>query len=190
MYDITKESGIIITTYTMMSFQGDRSKEGEIMLNEIKNVDWGLMILDEVQVVPANMFRKILSGVKSHCKLGLTATLVREDNKIEDLDFLIGPKHYEANWLDLQNEGYLARVRCVEIMCEMSPEFYTEYLKIDKSDKGRRNLLHVTNPNKFKICKSLIDYHEKQGDKILIFSDDLFSVKQYAKNLVMNNIII
>ena len=183
MFDISKESGIIITTYSMMSFQGVRSKESEYMINEIKNVDWGLMILDEVQVIPAIMFRKILSLVKSHCKLGLTATLVREDNKIEDLDFLIGPKHYEANWLDLQTEGYLARVRCVEINCEMSTDFYSEYLRIDKSDKGRRNLLHVTNPNKFRICKSLVDYHEKQGDKILIFSDDLFSVKNYARFL-------
>ena len=60
------------------------------------------MILDEVQVVPADIFRKVLDKCKSHCKLGLTATLVREDQKISDLNFLIGPKLYEANWLDLQ----------------------------------------------------------------------------------------
>ena len=70
-------------------------------MEAIKNTDWGLLILDEVQVVPAEMFRKVLAICKSHCKLGLTATLVREDNKIQDLNFLIGPKLYEANWLDL-----------------------------------------------------------------------------------------
>jgi DNA excision repair protein ERCC-3 len=62
-----------------------------------------LLILDEVQVVPASMFRKVISLIKSHCKLGLTATLVREDEKIRDLNFLVGPKLYEANWQDLQD---------------------------------------------------------------------------------------
>jgi DNA excision repair protein ERCC-3 len=62
-----------------------------------------LLILDEVQVVPAEMFRKVISLIKSHCKLGLTATLVREDDKIRELNFLVGPKLYEANWQDLQD---------------------------------------------------------------------------------------
>ena len=52
-------------------------------------------------VVPAHMFHKVISITKSNCKLGLTATLVREDERITDLNFLIGPKLYEANWLDL-----------------------------------------------------------------------------------------
>lgn len=51
----------------------------------------------------AASFQKVVSTVKAHCKLGLTATLVREDDKIKDLDFLIGPKLYEANWMDLTN---------------------------------------------------------------------------------------
>ena len=75
------------------------------------------------------MFQKVLDVCKSHCKLGLTATLVREDELIKDLNFLIGPKLYEANWLDLQEQGHLARVQCIEVWCEMTPEFYSEYLK-------------------------------------------------------------
>ena len=55
----------------------------------------------KVHVVPARMFRKVLSVCNAHCKLGLTATLVREDDLISDLNFLIGPKLYEANWMDL-----------------------------------------------------------------------------------------
>lgn len=55
----------------------------------------------KVHVVPAKMFRKVLSVCNAHCKLGLTATLVREDDLISDLNFLIGPKLYEANWMDL-----------------------------------------------------------------------------------------
>ena len=72
--------------------------------------EWGLMLMDEVQVLPANNFSKITEKVRAHYKLGLTATLVREDGKISQIDFLIGPKLYEANWIDLQDRGYLARV--------------------------------------------------------------------------------
>ena len=53
--------------------------------------------------------------VQAHCKLGLTATLVREDDKIQDLNFLIGPKLYEANWMELQNNGFIAKVQCAEV---------------------------------------------------------------------------
>ena len=178
LWNTKTSAGILITTYTMMAFQGSRSEQTAEILKAITETEWGLMILDEVQVVPADMFRKILSIIKSHCKLGLTATLVREDKKIEDLNFLIGPKHYEANWLDLQKEGYLARVRCIEIWSEMNVDFYEEYLK---SNSRRRMLLYVANPNKFYICKSLIEHHK--NDKIIIFSDNLFCLKRYAHEL-------
>ena len=56
-----------------------------------------------------------LVAVQAHTKLGLTATLVREDDKIQDLNFLIGPKLYEANWMELQNSGYIAKVQCAEV---------------------------------------------------------------------------
>lgn len=69
----------------------------------------------QVHVVPAHMFRRVIKVTKSHCKLGLTATLVREDDKIQDLHFLIGPKLYEANWLDLVRGGFIANVQCVEV---------------------------------------------------------------------------
>lgn len=71
----------------------------------LKEQEWGIMLLDEVHTIPANMFRRVLTLVQAHCKLGLTATLVREDDKIADLNFLIGPKIYEANWLELQKAG-------------------------------------------------------------------------------------
>lgn len=69
----------------------------------------------EVHTIPAKMFRRVLTIVQCHCKLGLTATLVREDDKITDLNFLIGPKIYEANWMELQKSGYIARVSCAEV---------------------------------------------------------------------------
>jgi len=118
-------------------------------MSKISNAEWGLLILDEVQVVPANIFKSVIDICKSHCKLGLTATLVREDEKIKNLNFLIGPKLYEANWLDLQEQGFLARVQCIEVWCDMSAEFYSEYLKA----KSRTRIsLYVNNPNKFLAC--------------------------------------
>lgn len=121
----------------------------------------------QVHVVPAHMFRKVISLTKSHCKLGLTgmpdsicfrlpatsslylfllgtensstnltaATLVREDERITDLNFLIGPKLYEANWLDLVKGGFIANVQCAEVWCPMTKEFFAEYLKKENSKK-------------------------------------------------------
>lgn len=89
----------------------------------------------EVHTIPAKMFRRVLTIVQSHCKLGLTATLLREDDKIADLNFLIGPKLYEANWLELQKRGFIARVQCAEVWCPMTSEFYKEYLVCKMSRK-------------------------------------------------------
>lgn len=99
------------------------------IIQSIAGREWGLMILDEVHVAPADMFQKVVTNVNAHCKLGLTATLVREDNKIKDLSFLVGPKLYEANWIDLTLDGYLAKVECVEVWCPMTKEFYSEYIR-------------------------------------------------------------
>lgn len=67
-----------------------RSKYSKEFITRLGEVEWGLLVLDEVQVAPAEVFKKaFLTKTKSHCKLGLTATLVREDNKIEDLQFYI-----------------------------------------------------------------------------------------------------
>ncbi|EFJ20569.1 hypothetical protein SELMODRAFT_108762, partial [Selaginella moellendorffii] len=93
-----------------------------------------------VHVVPAHMFHKVISITKSHCKLGLTATLVREDERISDLNFLVGPKLYQANWLDLVKCGYIANVQCAEVWCPMTKEFYAEYLK--KENRKQQVLIH------------------------------------------------
>ena len=108
--------------------------------------------------------------------MGLTATLLREDTKIDDLNFLIGPKLYEANWLDLSRKGHIANVQCAEVWCDMTPEFYAEYLK---TTSRKRRLIYVMNPNKFQACQFLINYHEKRGDKTIVFSDDVFALQVF-----------
>ncbi|XP_014256066.1 general transcription and DNA repair factor IIH helicase subunit XPB [Cimex lectularius] len=169
--------GILITTYSMITHTQKRSWEAEQTMKWLQTQEWGIMVLDEVHTIPAKMFRRVLTIVQSHCKLGLTATLLREDDKIADLNFLIGPKLYEANWLELQSRGFIARVQCAEVWCPMTPEFYREYLMCKTSKKL---LLYVMNPNKFRAAQFLIRYHEKRGDKTIVFSDNVFALKHYA----------
>ncbi|CAK1556300.1 unnamed protein product [Leptosia nina] len=170
-------AGILITTYSMITHGQRRSWEAEQTMKWLQAQEWGLVVLDEVHTIPAKMFRRVLTIVHSHAKLGLTATLLREDDKIADLNFLIGPKLYEANWLELQAAGFIARVQCAEVWCPMTPEFYREYL-VQKINK--KMLLYVMNPSKFRACQFLVKYHERRGDKTIVFSDNVFALRHYA----------
>uniref|UniRef100_A0A8K9XPS7 General transcription and DNA repair factor IIH helicase/translocase subunit XPB n=1 Tax=Oncorhynchus mykiss TaxID=8022 RepID=A0A8K9XPS7_ONCMY len=198
---------VAISTYSMLGHTTKRSWEAERVMEWMRSQEWGLIILDEVHTIPENlfltsvmfpkhlsnnvrvvsppprvakMFRRVLTIVQAHCKLGLTATLVREDDKIVDLNFLIGPKLFEANWMELQNNGYIAKVQCAEVWCPMSPEFYREYVAIKTK---RRILLYTMNPNKFRACQFLIKFHERRNDKIMVFADNVFALKEYAIRL-------
>jgi len=175
--DKPHNSGICISTYSMIAHTQRRSWEAEQLMKWLSEQEWGLMLLDEVHTIPAKMFRRVLTIVKAHCKLGLTATLVREDDKITDLNFLIGPKLYEANWMELQSRGFIAKVQCAEVWCPMAPEFYREYLSMTSMKKV---LLYAMNPNKFRACQFLIKFHERRNDKIIVFSDNVFALKAYA----------
>lgn len=172
---------IIICTYSMVTQNTRRAHDSKQTMDQITAREWGLMVLDEVHVVPAEMFRRVTERIKTHSKLGLTATLLREDDKIKDLNFLIGPKLYEANWLQLSEEGHIARVQCAEVWCPMTTEFYSEYLKAKTTNK--RGLLSTMNPRKFQACQFLIDFHERRGDKIIVFSDNVYALRQYAEGL-------
>lgn len=178
---LNAKAGIIICTYSMVTQNTRRAHDSQQVMDFITSREWGLMILDEVHVVPAEMFRRVTSKIKTHSKLGLTATLLREDDKIKDLNFLIGPKLYEANWLQLSEEGHIARVQCAEVWCPMTVEFYSEYLKANTTNK--RSLLSTMNPRKFQACQFLIDFHEKRGDKVIVFSDNVFALDRYARKL-------
>ncbi|CAE6522954.1 unnamed protein product [Rhizoctonia solani] len=174
------ESGIVVSTYSMIANTTNRSHESKKMMDFLTSREWGFILLDEVHVVPANMFRRVITTIKAHSKLGLTATLVREDDKISDLNYMIGPKLYEANWMDLAAKGHIANVQCAEVWCPMTPEFYHEYLR-EKSRK--RMLLYCMNPRKFQSCQFLIKFHEARGDKIIVFSDNVYALEAYAKKL-------
>lgn len=174
------ESGLVVSTYSMVANTRNRSHDSQKVMDFLTGREWGFIILDEVHVVPAAMFRRVVTAIAAHAKLGLTATLVREDDKISDLNFLIGPKLYEANWMELSQKGHIANVQCAEVWCPMTAEFYQEYLR---ENARKRMLLYIMNPTKFQACQFLIQYHERRGDKIIVFSDNVYALQEYALKL-------
>ncbi|OBA21141.1 DNA repair helicase rad25 [Metschnikowia bicuspidata var. bicuspidata NRRL YB-4993] len=176
----SSQAGLVVSTYSMVANTRNRSHDSQKVMDFLTGREWGFIILDEVHVVPAAMFRRVVSTIAAHAKLGLTATLVREDEKIYDLNFLIGPKLYEANWMELAQKGHIANVQCAEVWCPMTAEFYQEYLR---ETARKRMLLYIMNPTKFQACQFLIHYHEKRGDKIIVFSDNVYALQEYALKL-------
>eukprot|EP00746_Dinoflagellata_sp_MGD_P156848 gnl/MRDRNA2_/MRDRNA2_85992_c1_seq1.p1 gnl/MRDRNA2_/MRDRNA2_85992_c1~~gnl/MRDRNA2_/MRDRNA2_85992_c1_seq1.p1 ORF type:complete len:436 (-),score=-10.83 gnl/MRDRNA2_/MRDRNA2_85992_c1_seq1:319-1626(-) len=176
-----KSGNITITTYTMIAFSGRRSDLSRKIATDIVTREWGLLLLDEVHIVPSQIFRSVLGVIKSHCKLGLSGTLVREDEQVEDLNFLIGPKLFEGSWLDITLTGHISKVLCYEVRCQMNKNFYQNYLRT--KNENIRQLMYFMNPNKIQTCQNLIFWHEKAGHKIIVFSDNVLVLKVYAKKL-------
>ena len=171
---------ILVSTYSMFSHALDSmSRASSAVLQQVKDLEWGLLVVDEVQVMPARTFRQVATTVRAHCKLGLTATLVREDDLIEDLQYLIGPKLYEANWQDLEDNGYIAKVQCVEVWCEMSQAFWAAYLSVGSAFIQRS--LYTANPRKLAACEFLVRLHEQRGDKVIVFCDNISLLKDMAR---------
>ena len=99
-----------------------RKTKGEYRALELfDSRDWGLIIYDEVHLLPAPVFR-MTSDLQSRRRLGLTATLVREDGREGDVFSLIGPKRYDAPWKELEMAGYIATAECIEVRVDMDAE--------------------------------------------------------------------
>ncbi|CAM39916.2 putative DNA repair helicase [Leishmania braziliensis MHOM/BR/75/M2904] len=129
---------VFITTYSMViakrgNADGAAAEESRAILQAMAAQPWGLLLLDEVHTALAHHFQDVLNTIKYKCVLGLSATLLREDDKIGDLRHLVGPKLYEANWLDLTRAGFLANVECAEVQCPMPPLFLQEYRDIQRT---------------------------------------------------------
>ncbi|PPQ91788.1 LOW QUALITY PROTEIN: hypothetical protein CVT25_000433 [Psilocybe cyanescens] len=139
------DSGIVVSTYSMVANTHNRSHESKKMMKFLTS---RFILLDKVHVVPAAIFRRVVTTIEAHSKLGLTATFVREDDKIADLNYLIGPKLYEADWIDLAAKGH--------------------YHQCSGNEQSRkRMLLYCVNPIKFQSCQFLTKYHEDRRDKII-----------------------
>lgn len=129
---------VFITTYNMVIAKrghtdGAAAEESRAILKAMTSQPWGLLLLDEVHTALAHHFQEVLNTIQYKCVLGLSATLLREDDKIGDLRHLVGPKLYEANWLDLTRAGFLAKVECAEVQCPMPPSFLQEYRGLQRT---------------------------------------------------------
>ncbi|CCW59579.1 unnamed protein product [Phytomonas sp. EM1] len=128
-----KPGVVFITTYSMLiakrgNATGLTAKESEMIIGMVENNTWGLLLLDEVHTALARHFQEVLNKIRYKCVLGLSATLLREDDRIANLRHLVGPKLYEANWLELTRAGFLAKMECAEVQCPMPASFFTEYV--------------------------------------------------------------
>ncbi|KAG2189031.1 hypothetical protein INT44_004173 [Umbelopsis vinacea] len=175
-------SGVLFATYSSLLESRYRTADAKRLSQFMENTEWGLCILDEVHCVPANHFSKAVKKIKAKVKIGLTATLLREDEKIGDLDDIIGPILYEAKWKELAEKGYIAKVICTQIEMDMTPVFAEAYANIAGGNTHHtKALLAILNPNKFRICEQLIRYHESKGDKVLVYIDHIDALKFYAE---------
>src|ERR671933_1978802 len=109
----------------MLSYRSN--KEDEFPHFELFNAQsWGLIIYDEVHLLPAPVF-SITAELQARRRLGLTATLVREDGREDEVFSLIGPKKYDVPWKDLEKQGWIATAECTEIRMPLTPEERMEY---------------------------------------------------------------
>lgn len=167
---------VTITTYQMLTHR--RSVNNEFAHLELfTHQNWGLIIYDEVHLLPAPVFRATIE-IQARRRLGLTATLVREDKKEEDVFALIGPKRYDVPWKVLEARGYIAEAYCVEYRLPLPTPEAIEYAHADKRTQFR---IAAENSRKLELVKELIQNHEE--DHILIIGQYISQVNDLAKDL-------
>lgn len=126
---------VTLTTYQMLTHRPDKTEEFP-HLTIFNQRQWGLIIYDEVHLLPAPVFR-VTAEVQARRRLGLTATLVREDGRESDVFSLIGPKKYDVPWRDLEGQGWIAEALCTEVRCAMPQDVRMEYALANPREKFR-----------------------------------------------------
>ena len=167
---------ITITTYQMLTHR--RTKDEPLHnLNIFTEHNWGLIIYDEVHMLPAPVFRAT-TAIQARRRLGLTATLVREDGREDDVFALIGPKRYDVPWKTLESRGYIAEAICTEYRVPLSAEEELKYAHADKRAKFR---IAAENQRKKELVCELLDNHA--GESILIIGQFISQLERLAKSL-------
>jgi DNA excision repair protein ERCC-3 len=164
---------ITVTTYQVLSYRRRRSDDFPhfALFNER---DWGLIVYDEVHLLPAPVFR-ITAEIQARRRLGLTATLVREDGRAGDVFSLIGPKKYDVPWRELEKQGWIATALCHEIRLAMPDELRMPYALADEREKYR---VAAENPLKLRVLDALLARH--RDDQVLIIGQYLDQLEAVA----------
>jgi len=158
---------VTITTYQILTYR--KNKDSKFLHFDLFNEkNWGLIVYDEVHLLPAPVFRAV-ANLQSRRRLGLTATLVREDGREEEVFSLIGPKKYDVPWRVLEKRGFIATANCAEIRVPFRDEdLRLEYAVAESRVKHK---LAATNPAKVDIVKDLLEKHSE--DQVLIIGQYL-----------------
>ena len=175
---------ITVSTYQILTYRraGTANKTG---IDEedyphfslFTSYDWGLIIYDEVHLLPAPVFR-VTAEIQAKRRLGLTATLVREDGREADVFSLIGPKKYDVPWRELEQQGWIATAECHEIRVGLTEDEQMNYAMAETREKYR---IAAVNPEKLTITRYLTERH--QNDQVLIIGQYLDQLKLLADEL-------
>lgn len=164
---------VTIATYQVLTYR--KAKDSPFVHFDLFDQgNWGVIVYDEVHLLPAPVFRATAS-LQARRRIGLTATLVREDAREDDVFSLIGPKKYDVPWKVLEKQGWIAQAECHEIRVPLPEETRYEYAVADKRTKFR---IASTNPRKMEICRRLVEKHKK--DNVLIIGQYLDQLQELA----------
>nr|WP_216852810.1 DNA repair helicase XPB [Phytoactinopolyspora halotolerans] len=165
---------ITIATYQVMT---NRRKGAYTHLELFEARDWGLIVYDEVHLLPAPIFR-MTANLQARRRLGLTATLVREDGREDDVFTLIGPKRYDAPWKEIENQGYIAPADCVEVRVTMPDGERLAYATAEADERYR---LASSTEIKTRVVEQLVKRHE--GDPTLVIGQYIDQLDELAERL-------
>ncbi len=152
---------VTLTTYQILTHRRTRT-EGFRHFQLFSDHSWGLIIYDEVHLLPAPVFR-FTAEIQATRRLGLTATMVREDGKENEVFSLIGPKKFDVPWRLLEGAGWIAEAGCVEVRTDLEDATRREYVVAGNREKFR---IASENPRKVEVVKQLVERH--RGELILI----------------------
>jgi len=179
--DIAEYSGssknlapVTIATYQILTTKRKNEFTHLALLNAR---DWGLIIYDEVHLLPAPIF-KMTADLQARRRLGLTATLVREDGRESDVFSLIGPKRFDAPWKDIEAQGYIAPANCFEVRVALPDEARMEYAISDQESRFR---IAATATAKLAIMRKILDKHK--SEPTLIIGQYLSQIAEVAEAL-------
>jgi DNA excision repair protein ERCC-3 len=165
---------VTIATYQVMT----RRSKGEYRhLDLFDSRDWGLVIYDEVHLLPAPVFR-MTADLQSRRRLGLTATLVREDGREGDVFSLIGPKRYDAPWRDIEQQGWIAPAECVEVRVTLTDNERMGYAVADAEERYR---VASTAHTKLNVVKAILARHP--GEPALVIGAYLEQLEELREAL-------
>ena len=165
---------VTIATYQILTTK----RAGQYRHLELLNArDWGLIIYDEVHLLPAPIF-KMTAELQAKRRLGLTATLVREDGREGDVFSLIGPKRFDAPWKDIEAEGYIAPANCYEIRIPLTDDKRMEYAIAQQEERFR---IASTIEEKIVLAKKILEKHP--DEPALIIGQYLDQIDEFSKKL-------